>query len=343
VLTREELRTELAGHGRGCGAAVAVELDGARLDVAVGVASAEPAFLIYSVTKTYLAVLALRLAEEGKLALDDFLARWCPDAPHADRITLHQLLGHTAGVPDYGGLAAYHAAVRAAPSRPWSFEEFIDRTLAKGLRSEPGTGFLYSNPGYMLLRRVCELASGEPWSEALASRVLRPLGLHRTFAPESPDALRSLAPARSRLLSETGEALHVRGVYHPGWVSHGVLASTASEVARFLHALACGELLPEAAVEEMTRSAPVCDLPPRYRDARFANPGYGLGVMVFGGAGGPLRWGHNGGGPGYSASAFHAPDLVGHGVTVACLYGAEGEGLAEDVVLRVLELVAATR
>jgi D-alanyl-D-alanine carboxypeptidase len=85
----------------------------------------------------------------------------------------------------------------------------------------------------------------------------------------------------------------------------------------------------------------VLDVPPRYRDERFRNPGYGLGLMVFGGEGGPPRYGHNGGGPGYSASAFHAPDLGGRRVTVACLCGVEDEGLAEGVVLRVLDLAAA--
>ena len=350
MLTGEELRAELAARVADRPAALAVEIDGLRehawVNVAAGSASdaaAEPGFLVYSLTKTWLAALVLRLAGEGQLGLDDALARWCPGVPRAAEFTLRQLLSHTAGVPDYGALAEYHAAVRATPSRPWSLEEFVERTVARGLRFEPGAGFAYSNPGYMLLRRVCELASGEPWSEALASRVLRPLGLRRTFAAESLDDLRALAPGRSTLLSSAGEAVDVRGVYHPGWVSHGVLASTASEAARFLHALCGGELPPGAAVREMTRPVPVLDVPRRTRHERFRNPGYGLGLMVFGGAGGPLRWGHNGGGPGYSASAFHAPDLGGRPVTVACLCGAEDEGLAEGVVLRVLDLVAAPR
>jgi D-alanyl-D-alanine carboxypeptidase len=347
VRTAEDLRAELAAHAAGRAAALAVEIDGLRahawLDAGGGAAadaSAEPGFLVYSLTKTYLAALLLRLAGEGRLGLDDALARWCPELPRAAGITLRQLLGHSAGIPDYGPLAEYHAAVRAAPSRPWSFEEFAERTVAQGPRFEPGSGFAYSNPGYMIVRRVCERAAGEPWHAALASRLLRPLGLGRTFAARTPDDLRGLAPARSTRLSAAGDAVDVRGVYHPGWVSHGVLAAPASEVARFYGALLGGELLPQDALREMMRAAPVGDLPDRYRDPRFPNPGYGLGLMVFGAGSAGARFGHNGGGPGYSASAFHAPDLGGRRVTVACLCGAEDEGLAEDLVLRVLARAA---
>src|SRR5438874_1429727 len=85
---------------------------------------AEPVFLAYSITKTFTATLVLLLREEGRLSLDDGLSRWFPRIPQADRITLRQLLNHTAGVPDYGALRSYHEAVRSSPSTPWSFERF---------------------------------------------------------------------------------------------------------------------------------------------------------------------------------------------------------------------------
>jgi len=100
----------------------------------------EPAFLAYSITKTFTGALLLLLRDEGRLALDDRLARWLPGIPGADRIALRQLLNHTAGIADYGGLSAYHDAVRAFPSTPWTFERFAAETFDKGLRFEPGTG-----------------------------------------------------------------------------------------------------------------------------------------------------------------------------------------------------------
>ena len=101
----------------------------------------EPAFLAYSITKTYTATLILTLCEAGQLSLDDRLVRWFPRVAHADRISLRQLLNHTGGVPDYGGLPAYHEGVRSSPSTPWSFERFAAETFEKGLWFEPGQGW----------------------------------------------------------------------------------------------------------------------------------------------------------------------------------------------------------
>jgi D-alanyl-D-alanine carboxypeptidase len=116
----------------------------------------EPAFLAYSITKTFTAALLLLLGEEGRLSLNDRLVRWFPSIAGADQISLRQLLNHTAGIPDYGGLRSYHDELRASPSTPWSFERFAVETFHKGLRFEPGTAWAYSNPGYMLLKRIAE-------------------------------------------------------------------------------------------------------------------------------------------------------------------------------------------
>jgi D-alanyl-D-alanine carboxypeptidase len=107
----------------------------------------EPAFLAYSITKTFTAALVLQLCEEGRLSLDDRLARWFPRIDRAERISIRQLLNHTAGIPDYGDIRAYHDSVRSSSSTPWSFERFASETFEKGLRFEPGKGWAYSNPG----------------------------------------------------------------------------------------------------------------------------------------------------------------------------------------------------
>ncbi len=107
--------------------------------------------LVYSVTKTYLGVLCLRL----DLDLDAPVATWIDD-PRLPRASLRQLLNHTSGIPDYGRLPAYGEAVRSTPSEPWSDEELLARALAAGPDFEPGGGWAYSNTGYLLVRRIVD-------------------------------------------------------------------------------------------------------------------------------------------------------------------------------------------
>src|SRR5262249_31732077 len=161
----------------------------------------EPAFLAYSVTKTFTSVLVLKLCDEGRLSLNDRLARWYPRIDRAPNISLRQLLNHTAGIPDYGGIAAYHEGVRSGPSQPWSFERFAAETFDKGLLFEPGHGWAYSNPGYMLVKRILEEVTGQSYRTLVAEYIARPLRLRRTFVAESIEDLATLAPGTSSLLA----------------------------------------------------------------------------------------------------------------------------------------------
>ena len=306
----------------------------------------EPAFLAYSITKTFTASLVLLLCEQQRLQLDDSLARWFPRIAHADRISLRQLLDHTAGIPDYGGIRSYHDELRASPEAPWTFERFASETFEKGLLFQPGQGWAYSNPGYMLLRRIIEHESGRSFRELVAERIVEPLGLSRTFVPESIPDLESLAPGTSRALSTDGSPRDVRAHYHPGWVSHGVIASTASDIVRFLDSLFQGRLLSRRSLEEMTKLVRV----PMDPDAsaawsrsplRTTTPSYGLGLMADPASPWVLLLGHIGGGPCFCASAFHAADLGGISV---CAMGAIEEGFsAEEVVAGVLDYAMRNR
>ena len=301
----------------------------------------EPLFLAYSITKTLIATLVLKLCEEGRLTLDDRLAKWFPHIAEADRISLVHLLNHTAGIPDYGGILAYHDEVRRSPSEPWPFDRFAAETFEKGLRFEPGYGWAYSNPGYMLLKGIVEKVTETTLRVLVSENITDPLGLRRTFVPESIEDLASLARGTSCALSPDSTPRDVRKYYHPGWVSHGVVASSPSEIARFLDGLFHGQLLSRRSLEQMTElipvSAPAGDTvkePP----VRWGKPSYGLGLMGDPASPWGLVVGHNGGGPCYSASAFHAIDLGG--VSVCSMSAADEAFKPEDVVFRVFDHVA---
>jgi D-alanyl-D-alanine carboxypeptidase len=335
-----------AARGRGAASVSVIARSGAEPETFwVPESAHEPAFLAYSITKTFTGSLVLMLCEEQRLHLDDSLARWFPRIAHADRISLRHLLDHTAGIPDYGRIRAYHGDLRAHPETPWTFERFAAETFEKGLQFEPGQGWAYSNPGYMLLKRILEEVSGRSYRELVLERIARPLALARTFVPESMPDLASLAPGTSCALSTDGSPRDVRAHYHPGWVSHGVVASTASDIVRFFDALFHGRVLSQRSLDAMMTLVPV----PEERDAsaspsssplRTTAPSYGLGLMGDPASPWGLLLGHNGGGPCYSASAFHAPDL---GVSVCAMGAIEESFSAEEIVARVLDCTLQTR
>ncbi|MGY0792126.1 serine hydrolase domain-containing protein [Azospirillum argentinense] len=293
-------------------------------------------FLIYSITKTLTAAALLRLCERGLIDPDAPLDRWLPDFAAAGRITLAQLLAHRAGLRNYGGSPAYHAAVRAG-EEPWSEDGFLEHCRASDLFAPPGREFSYSNIGYLLAKRVLERATDLPFAQALDRELFGPLGLTGWSVPTERGDLSGLWTGPSPYLGgKDGLPADVAARYHPGWVAHGVVAATAADIADLLHALFAGGLLPGAAAARMQESFPV---PGTMRGRPWVEPGYGLGLMVErDGQAGPY-WGHTGGGPGGSACAYHFPARKPgeEPVTVALFTDGEDNDQAEWMTVEAVE------
>lgn len=245
--------------------------------------------LVYSVTKTFLGVLCLRL----ELDLKAPVRAWIEDE-RLPAVSLRQLLNHTSGIPDYGRLPEYRRAVRDSPWEPWSDEELVARALAGGMDFEPGRGWAYSNTGYLLVRRIVDVAAPAGFVGALERELLGPLALGDTSLALELDDLQGLVPALSTQIG--GEPQDVRGRYHPRWVGHRTLASTAADQRRFWTALAAGELCD---LEQLTESVQI-----GFEAPGFVRPSYGIGVMTDPGRADGLLIGHGGGGPGYVAACF---------------------------------------
>jgi len=247
-------------------------------------------YLVYSVTKTFLGVLCLRL----ELDLEAPVATWI-DHPSLPRATLRQLLDHTSGIPDYGRLPAYEQAVQTTPSEPWADEELLARALAAGPDFEPGEGWAYSNTGFLLVRRIVDAVAAGGFAGALERELLTPLGLADTSLALELGDLDPLVPGWSTQVGGDSP-LDVRGRYHPRWVGHRTLASTHADQERFWSALAAGDLCD---LDRLTEAVPIgFDAP------GFVRPSYGLGLMTDPAWPGGLLIGHGGGGPGYAAATF---------------------------------------
>ncbi|MCR8547913.1 beta-lactamase family protein [Salipiger sp. P9] len=271
-------------------------------------AGSAPVFPYWSFTKTVIALCALTLSETGKLDLD---------APvTAFPATLRQLLTHTAGLPDYGPLPAYAAAV-AAQEEPWPRERLVAAVMAEGPLFAPGQGWAYSNLGYMLAREEIERAAGTDFFSLFKAALGDPLGLD------------SIALARTRA-DFARTACPTAGAYHPGWVYHGCLTGTARDAARLLHALFSGALLSAPALAQMLEAVP---LGGALAGRPWTECGYSLGLMN-GRAGDAGRCiGHSGGGPGCVCAVYHFPDLD-RPVTVASFADGHDEGVAEFAATR---------
>ncbi len=273
-------------------------------------------FYIYSITKSLLAIVCLNLAHQGQLDLDASVQPYLPDFPLDSSITLRQLLNHTSGLPDYGGTSAYSNAVKATPDSPWSKETFLDFAKTQGLQFAPGTGWAYSNIGYLLLRCILERIMSLSMQQCLYELIFRPLSLQKTFVPHSLHDVGELTPGYSNLFS--GDELQdVTCFYHPGWVAHGVVVSTAPELSKIMDALFAGILLNPLVVEQMLCPSYLIGKHPLF--SHWNHWGYGMGLLL--GLDSPygIVGGHSGEGPGYSVAAFHFPRLVGNRVTLVAL------------------------
>ena len=172
--------------GEFVGARIALrDADGTITEVAAGTASVEPtsgpvetdvAWNVGSVTKTFVAVVVLQLAEEGRLDLDAGIDRFLPDLAGADRITPRQLLQHTSGLGEY----LDQPAVVADPQRAWTPSELIAVAEAAGRTGEPGGPHRYSNTNYIVLGEIIEQVTGTTWADAVRTRIAEPLGMAHT-------------------------------------------------------------------------------------------------------------------------------------------------------------------
>jgi D-alanyl-D-alanine carboxypeptidase len=245
-------------------------------------------FVIYSLTKPVISAALLKLAAERVLDLDAALTdRWAGGA------SVRQLLRHTAGVRDYGLLAEYHKAVRQSPSEPWDDDEFLRRALGDSPAPGREVGWAYSNTGYLLLRQVLDRHGG------LASFLPGLRFATATVAEQLSDLARAVR-ARSSLIGDGTQLVAER--YHPGWVGHRTMVTTARELHQFWGR-------PPSAFTDPANLVPVeVDT-----GGLLVRPSYGLGVMADPGTSIGLVIGHGGGGPGYSGGRVRRSGTRGDG------------------------------
>lgn len=194
---------------------------------ATGAVKKDSLFWIASMTKPVAGTAILMLQEEGKLSVDDPVAKHIPAFSKYPQITLKHLLTHSSG------LAEATPAEWAAAKK---LGDLIPAYLAKPLQFTPGSQWKYCQSGINTLGHVVEVASGLPFEKFLAQRLFQPLGMKdTTFFPTAKQKARLVKPVRQD--KATGKL--VPAELPPGFdpepfpAANGGLFSTAADYLRF--------------------------------------------------------------------------------------------------------------
>ena len=138
-------------------------------------------YRLASITKQFTAAAILLLAQDGRLSIDDPVRKWLPSLPGAaDRIRIRHLLAHTSGLTDFEELIPHGASRQLRDADVLALLEAANRTYFA-----PGTGFRYSNSGYVLLALIAARAAGLDYASFLRERIFQPLDMRATVAFEA--------------------------------------------------------------------------------------------------------------------------------------------------------------
>ena len=140
-------------------------------------ATPQTRFRLASVTKQFTAVGVLMLAAQGKIAVQDSICKYLSDCPVAwQPVTVHHLLSHTSGVPNYTDFLDY-ADFEQTQATP---QQIISRFRDLPLSFAPGTSFYYGNSNYVLLGMIIEQVTGETYADWMRVNIFQPLGMSDT-------------------------------------------------------------------------------------------------------------------------------------------------------------------
>jgi D-alanyl-D-alanine carboxypeptidase len=289
-----------------------------------------------SIAKPFVSVVALQLAERGRLSLDARLPDVLPASvtsrfPTASGITVRMLLGHRSGIPEWD-LPAVDEQIARHPAKVWTVAEFLDLAAAQPPVFAPGAGFFYSNTDYNLLGLIIERITGRSWRQDVARRIIRPLRLTHTDLPAPGH--RSIEGAHAHGYAQVdGRTIDVTGIdpSMAGAAGGSALVTTVQDLARFLDVLFEGRLFRHRAT---LRS--MLDLAPAQAEGGLV--GYGLGIERRALPGGVELVGHLGGTGGYRSFVGRVRPI---GVTMTFALNVQDD--PTPLVIPAVQALAATR
>ena len=253
--------------------------------------SADSYIRIGSETKTFTVTALLELVDDGRIKLDDPIARYIPHVRNGHRITLRHLAEMRSGLFPYTSDAGFIHDLLSDPQRSYTPEELLAYGMKHKNTFKPGAQFEYSNTNLILLGLVVEKVSGQPLQEFIRNRVLRPSHLFHTLFPEGPE----FPEPHSRGYTDQTLSGKVEDAtdWNPSWAwAAGAMISNLRDLRHWAEVVATGKLLSPETQAQRLKTLPT----------GFPGTTYGLGILKTGG------WiGHNGSLPGYETVTVYLP------------------------------------
>jgi CubicO group peptidase (beta-lactamase class C family) len=242
-------------------------------------------FCIGSMNKMFTAVAILHLVGQGELALDKPIATYWPDYPNRDlasRVTIRELLNHTGGTGDI-----FTPEYEAHREETRTLADYVKLLGSRPVAFVPGSRMEYSNYGFILLGRIIELVSGEPYQKYVQEHIYQPAGMMHTDS--LPEADRMNGRAIGYTSGQNGLVPNTDGMPWSG-TSAGGGYSTVRDLLLFAEGLQSGKLLGPDLLREATQASP-------------KRLDYGMGFYVLPNGG----YGHGGGAPGINGELHILP------------------------------------
>lgn len=260
---------------------------------------------LQSISKTYLATSILQLKEQGKIDLDQPVAKYLPPELAAwivqsDRMTVRMLLNHTSGIHEYNYLPEYITVLLQDPDHAFTPLDYMELIKGKEPNFEPGSRYSYRNSGYVLLALMMDYLTGDH-AEFIRQNIFNKLDLKNTFYRESsaylekPTLVDGYWDRYSNGIVENSSYLQKQNVRK--MIGDDGIITTAADGIRFLEALMKGELISSTSLAEMKT----------WENDSKSVPQYGLGLDLTT-LGGKEAIGHSGGGLGAGSQLYYFPE-----------------------------------
>ena len=250
--------------------------------------SPQTKFRIFSLTKQFTGACILLLQERNLLRVQDTVSKYLNDLPGAwQSITIHQLLTHTSGIPNYPEVSPRAKELERLGATP---HQMLDLVATRPLDFKPGTALHYSNTGYILLGMIIEKVSGKSYSDFLKKNIFERIGMESSGYDNQAVILKNRA---------SGYAIRDGNIVNAPFgdmsfpFSAGGIYSTIEDMYRWSEALSQpGKLLTEQSLKQMFAVYP--------ETTAFGGQNYGYGIVIahrFG----RLLYYHGGGWYGFSS------------------------------------------